>query len=91
MPSVRQVHEPVTTVGGVSAAFDPITYQKGAALLGMAEDAMGAERFRAFLHNFLARRALGSMDGAEFIGEMASSPGGGRTLPGCCRATSISP
>ncbi len=76
LPSVRRVHEPVTTAGGISAAFDPITYQKGAAVLGMAENAMGAESFRDFMHNYLAHRAFGVMDGADFLRSMAASPGG---------------
>ncbi len=76
LPSARRVHEPVTTIGGISAAFDAITYQKGAALIGMAENTMGEYWFRDFLHGFLTRHAFAGMDGADFIHEMAASPAG---------------
>ena len=76
LPSVRRVHEPVSTTDGISAAFDSITYAKGAALIGMAEAAMGEENFRQFVHAFLSRHAFSTMDQTGFLKEMADADGG---------------
>jgi cytosol alanyl aminopeptidase len=64
--SVRRVREPVTTVDGISAAFDAITYQKGAAILAMVEHAVGADVFQSFVHRFLSDGAFGVMDSRDF-------------------------
>lgn len=69
--SVRRVHEPVTSVDGISAAFDAITYQKGAALLAQVEYCLGAADFRNFVRRFLKARRFGTMDTTSFMNGLA--------------------
>ena len=74
--SVRRVHEPVTTVDGITAAFDAITYNKGSALLAMVESALGPEQFRIFVHHYLQAHAFGVMDEISFMAALRKLPGG---------------
>ncbi len=74
--SVRRVHEPVTTVDGITAAFDAITYNKGGALLAMVESAVGPEQFRGFVHEYLQAHAHGVMDEISFMAALRKLPGG---------------
>ena len=74
--SVRRVREPVDQLDGISAAFDAITYQKGAALLAMVENTMGAEPFRQFVHDFLAEHAYGTMNTNDFLAALSKYPSG---------------
>lgn len=70
--SVRQVHEPVDSIDGISAAFDAITYQKGAVLLSMVEQQLGEPGFRNFVHDFLTSHAFSTMDTPSFIKALSS-------------------
>ena len=74
--SVRQVHEPVDNVDGISAAFDAITYQKGAVLLSMVEQQLGEQGFQNFVHSFLANHAFGTMDTPDFLEALSNQPSG---------------
>ncbi len=65
--SVRRVHEPVTSVDGITAAFDAITYQKGAAILAMVEDTLGQTEFQTFAHQFLQNHTFKAIDSQDFI------------------------
>ena len=65
--SVRRIHEPVDSVDGISSAFDEITYQKGAAILAMAENGMGEETFKNIVRSFLKERAHGTMTTEDFL------------------------
>ena len=74
--SVRRVREAVTSVDGISAAFDDITYQKGAVLLAMAEQQMGVGPFQKFVQLFLQRHAFATMSTNSFLGLMQNQPNG---------------
>lgn len=65
--SVRRVHESVTTIDGITGAFDAITYQKGAAILVMVEATLGDEAFQKFVHQFLKTHAFKAIDSQDFI------------------------
>lgn len=65
--SVRRVHEPVDTVDGISAAFDAITYQKGAMVLAVAENAIGERVFQKIVRNFLKTQMHGTMTTETFL------------------------
>jgi Peptidase family M1 domain/Peptidase M1 N-terminal domain len=65
--SVRRIHEPVDSVDSISASFDEITYQKGAAILAMAENEMGEESFKNIVRSFLKDRLHGTMTTEDFL------------------------
>ena len=49
----RPISVPVENPSEIGALFDTITYDKGAAVLRMLEDFLGAETFRRGLHVYL--------------------------------------
>jgi aminopeptidase N len=71
----RAVHQPLSDNLQIAAAFDSITYQKGAGVIGMTESYLGAERFRAGVRLHLRRHADGTATAAEFFAAMAEASG----------------
>jgi len=57
----------VESRGDVSNAFDNITYQKGATVIGMFEAWIGEEPFRLGVKNYLEARRNGSATSADFL------------------------
>ena len=65
---------------GISAAeaelaFDAITYEKGAAVIGMVEDTMGPERFRDGVRRYMHRHAFGNTSSADLWRELQGAAG----------------
>ena len=58
--SARAVRQPVHTTSEAMEAFDGITYQKGAAVLGMIEHFVGEPVFQRGVHAYLHDNAWGS-------------------------------
>ena len=58
--STRRIRQPVNSTGDIEAAFDGITYRKGAGVLQMLEAYMGEDVFRAGLRDYMRRFAFGS-------------------------------
>ena len=71
----RQIHQPITSNAEISAAFDDITYQKGAGVLAMIESYLGEQRFRKGVRLHLARHAYGTATASEFFSAMAQGSG----------------
>jgi aminopeptidase N len=46
MVTARKIRQEIETKGDIANAFDGITYDKGAAVIGMFENWMGPEAFR---------------------------------------------
>jgi len=65
LTSSHSIYHPVTTPRAVMENFDVITYEKGAAVLRMAHDFLGAEAFRAGLRAYMAEFAEGNAAGAD--------------------------
>lgn len=55
--SARAVRQPAVSTSDIESAFDPITYQKGAAILQMLEHWVGEERFKIGIHDYLSDNA----------------------------------
>lgn len=55
----------VETVDQVSQAFDGITYQKGAAVIGMLEDYVGADAWRNGVRRYTRKHAYGNATSAD--------------------------
>jgi len=71
----RAVHQPLTDNLQIGAAFDGITYQKGAGVIGMVESYLGAERFRRGVQLHLGRHADGTATAADFFAALAEASG----------------
>jgi alanyl aminopeptidase len=75
--STRKIRQEITTDDDIVNAFDPISYQKGGAVIAMFESWIGEEKFRAGVHAYLAAYANGNATEHDFLQavEAASRPG----------------
>jgi len=71
LASARRIAEPVDDYRDVASAFDGITYQKGAAVLGMFEAYLGAERFQAALRAHVRAHAGGHATSRDLVAALA--------------------
>jgi cytosol alanyl aminopeptidase len=70
LASARAVRQPVRSVAEAREAFDGITYTKGAAVLAMIEQWVGAEAFQASLHDYLEAHAYKNATAASLLGTL---------------------
>jgi alanyl aminopeptidase len=75
LSTARAVRQPVHTSGDAQEAFDPITYDKGAALLGMIESWVGEEAFRRTLHDYLTAHAWGNTSAPDLFAAFEKASG----------------
>ena len=73
LASARRIREPVTSRSDIFNAFDSITYQKGATVIGMFERWIGEEPFRRGVQRYLASRRDGSATADDFLGSLAQA------------------
>ncbi|HSY30196.1 MAG TPA: M1 family metallopeptidase, partial [Burkholderiaceae bacterium] len=59
-PSTHPVEQPVPSVSAAIQAFDSITYNKGATVIRMIEDYLGANDFRNGIRDYMKSHAYGS-------------------------------
>ncbi len=65
--SARRIRQPITSNDDIVNAFDPITYAKGKAVLGMLEDWLGPSVFQRGLTRYLRAHAHGTAVAADFL------------------------
>jgi alanyl aminopeptidase len=75
LTSIRSVRQPVDDAAGMFAAFDNVTYVKGAAILTMVENYIGKEAFRQGLRNYLQRFAHGNADVFDLVESLEEAAG----------------
>lgn len=71
LASARRVRQTAENQHHVEAAFDGITYSKGAAVLGMFESALGEDIFRDGIRRHLKRFEFQSATSAQFFESIA--------------------
>jgi alanyl aminopeptidase len=71
--SARQIREPIATRGDIFNAFDRITYEKGATVIGMFEGWIGEEPFRSGVRSYLEARRDGSATAEDFLASLAQA------------------
>jgi alanyl aminopeptidase len=71
--SARQIRQPIESNDDIQNAFDAITYEKGAAVIGMFEQSMGPETFRRGVQAYLKRFANRNATSGEFLDELGSA------------------
>jgi alanyl aminopeptidase len=57
LASARRIRQPIESTNDIFNAFDPITYAKGGAVLGMFENWIGEARFAQALRQYLSKHA----------------------------------
>jgi aminopeptidase N/puromycin-sensitive aminopeptidase len=73
--AARAIHGDPQTSAEIKEMFDGITYQKGAAVLGMLESYVGPEIFRKGVNAYLQAHANGNATSADFWEAMAKVSG----------------
>jgi len=73
--STRVIRQPVHSYNDVKNAFDSITYQKGAAVLRMFEQWVGAETFRKGIQAYLRAHADGNATARDFLASISTAAG----------------
>ncbi len=72
LATARRIRQPVVTEDDLVAAFDGITYGKGAAVLRMLEAWVGPDRFQTGVRTYLAAHAWGNATAADFVAAIAA-------------------
>ncbi len=75
LTSARKIRQEIKTKDDISNAFDGITYQKGAAVIGMFENWMGAPAFRKGVHSYLNKYAFRNATAPEFLAAVSAAGG----------------
>ena len=73
--SARRIRQPAESEGDIKTAFDGITYQKGAAVIGMFEQFVGPELFRKGVQRYLRAHADGNATAKEFLAAISAEAG----------------
>jgi aminopeptidase N len=72
LTSARKIRQEIKTKDDISNAFDEITYLKGAAVIGMFENWVGAPEFRKGVQAYLTKYAFRNADASEFLQAISS-------------------
>ncbi|HET6632925.1 MAG TPA: M1 family metallopeptidase [Rhodanobacteraceae bacterium] len=75
--SARKIRQPITGNGDIQTAFDGITYQKGAAVIGMFEGFVGEKTFQKGMQAYIRKHKFGNAVASDLVGAIASAAGKG--------------
>jgi alanyl aminopeptidase len=73
--SARRIRQPIASEGDIKTAFDAITYQKSAAVIGMFEQWVGAQSFRKGVTRYLKEHADGNATAKDFLAAISAEAG----------------
>jgi alanyl aminopeptidase len=71
--SARKIRQPITGNGDIEAAFDNMTYRKGASVLGMFEGYVGENIFRRGMGAYIQSHQFGNAVAADLVNAMAAA------------------
>src|SRR5690606_34598090 len=71
--SARSVRQPITGNGDITTAFDGITYQKGASVLGMFENYVGEDTFRKGMRAYIQEHKFGNATADDLVDAIATA------------------
>jgi alanyl aminopeptidase len=71
--SARKVRQEILSKDDINNAFDSITYEKGASVIGMFENWMGPEEFRKGVQSYLKQYAFRATTAGEFLDSLSST------------------
>ena len=80
LTSARQIRQPITGNGDIETAFDGITYQKGAAVLGMFEGYVGEDTFQKGMRAYIQAHKFGNVTADDLVGAIAAAANQGPTF-----------
>jgi alanyl aminopeptidase len=71
--SARKIRQEILSKDDINNAFDSITYEKGASVIGMFENWMGPEEFRNGVQSYLKQYAFRATTAGEFLDSLSST------------------
>jgi cytosol alanyl aminopeptidase len=78
--SARKIRQPITGNGDIETAFDGITYQKGAAVLGMFEGYVTEPVFQKGMRAYIAKHKFSNATADDLVDAIAEAAGQGDTF-----------
>jgi alanyl aminopeptidase len=73
--TARQIRQPIKITDDILNAFDGITYDKGASVLRMFENYVGADVFQKGVREYLASKAYGNATSTDFVAAISKAAG----------------
>ena len=71
--TTRKIRQPITGNGDIETAFDGITYQKGAAVLGMFEGYVGESTFQKGMRSYIQEHKFGNATANDLVASIAKA------------------
>jgi alanyl aminopeptidase len=71
--TTRKIRQPITGNGDIETAFDGITYQKGAAVLGMFEGYVGEPTFQKGMRAYIQEHKFGNATANDLVASIAKA------------------
>jgi alanyl aminopeptidase len=71
--TARKIRQNIESNDDIKNAFDGITYEKGAAVIAMFENWLGAEAFRNGVHSYMERYAFRTATTADFLDSVSTA------------------
>ncbi|HEY1588682.1 MAG TPA: M1 family metallopeptidase, partial [Rhodanobacter sp.] len=75
--SARRIRQPITGNGDIMTAFDGITYQKGASVIGMFESYVGEKTFQKGMRTYIQQHKFGNAVADDLVSAIATAAGKG--------------
>jgi alanyl aminopeptidase len=69
--TARKIRQPITGNGDIETAFDSITYQKGASVLGMFEGYVGDKTFQKGMRQYIQAHKFGNATADDLVDSIA--------------------
>jgi cytosol alanyl aminopeptidase len=80
LTTARQIRQPITGNGDIETAFDGITYQKGAAVIGMFEGYVGEDVFQKGMRAYIQAHKFGNATADDLVGSIAAAANQGASF-----------
>ena len=80
LTSARMIRQPITGNGDIETAFDGITYQKGAAVIGMFENFVEPKVFQKGMQAYIKAHAFGNANADDLVDAIATAAGKGEAF-----------
>ncbi|HJU07673.1 MAG TPA: M1 family metallopeptidase [Rhodanobacteraceae bacterium] len=71
--SARMIRQPITGNGDIQTAFDGITYEKGASVIGMFEHFVGPDVFQKGMQAYIKAHAFGNATADDLVNAIATA------------------
>ncbi|RCS31367.1 M1 family peptidase [Rhodanobacter denitrificans] len=77
LTSARSIRQPITGNGDIMTAFDGITYQKGASVIGMFENYVGEKTYQKGMRAYIQKQKFGNATADDLVSAIAAAAGKG--------------